>query len=237
MPTSSGNIAFIPNAATIARQSMNELMPELAEKYSRVIEFLSIETALASTGRGRLAPLVGSAEYIQRQAIGFVQGRIPKSPSPPTTVPDKMVSVILNSYWGIPKADLERIAREHQLSMASENIVGAMLEHYIASVAEDFGWIWCSGEMVRHVDFVKPPTRSNRQWRMLQIKNRDNSENNASSLVRTGTTIEIWHRTKSRTGATMWGEFPDDDLRSHLSESGFEKFAKRYLEDSRTADS
>jgi hypothetical protein len=237
MPSSSGDITFVANAKSVATRAMRDLMPELAEKYTRVIEFLAVEPEMASSGRGRAAPKVGSVEYIERQAMGFVQGRIPKSPEPPSTIPDPMVSVILNSYWRISTDELDRITREHQLSMASENIVGAMLEHYIADVAEDFGWIWCSGELVKHVDFVKPPTRDHRHWRMLQIKNRDNSENSSSSLVRSGTSIEKWYRTKSRTGATMWNVFPDDELRSLLSESGFEKFAKQYLRASRTADS
>lgn len=168
----------------------------------------------------------GTKQYYDDLAKSFVRGRQPIAPEPPATVPDPLVSVIMHEYFRLPKSDLERAKHEHKLSMASEGIVGVLLERYIASEIEPLGWVWCSGEVVRSIDFVKP-TRGG--WQMLQVKNRDNSENSSSAAIRRGTNIEKWYRTKSRTGATMWAEFPDSSCRRRLSERGFHEFAARYL--------
>lgn len=140
-----------------------------------------------------------------------------------------MVSVILHEYFDIPVVDLDRAKREHLLSMGAENLVGDLLERYLASVMEARGWIWCSGAMVRAVDFVKPPDRASGKWRTLQVKNRDNSENSSSSAIRNGTDIEKWHRTFSKKVGSNWADFPDQALRADLSEAAFKTFVRGYL--------
>ena len=145
------------------------------------------------------------------------------------TVPDEMVSVVLHAFFDTPAADLARIQREHLLSMGAENLIGDLLERYLASVMEPRGWIWCSGSMVRAVDFVRPPEAAGQGWRLLQVKNRDNSENSSSSAIRSGTEIEKWFRTFSKKAGANWAAFPDTTLRPHLSEEGFETFVRQYL--------
>jgi hypothetical protein len=168
----------------------------------------------------------GTRLYYDDLARSFVRGRQPIAPKPPATVPDPLVSVIMHEYFGLPKSDLERAKHEHKLSMASEDFVGGLLERYIASEIEPLGWVWCSGEVVRSIDFVKP---SRGGWEALQVKNRDNSENSSSAAIRRGTTIKKWYRTNSKTGATRWAKFPDPSCARRLSEDGFNNFAARHL--------
>lgn len=223
-------MSFDRNAVAISRDAMNSINPNLTKTYSGIVEFLSSHKEAAAALRGSNAPPIGSAEYIRKQAVAFAKSRLPKSPQKPSTVPDEMVSVILVSYFKVNPDSVERIKNEHMLSMGAENMVGDLLERYLASVMEPHGWLWCSGAMVKAVDFIKPPSTSNGAWQLLQVKNRDNSENSSSSAIRVGTTIQKWHRTFSKKKQTNWSAFPDQSMRSKLSESGFKSFVKKYLE-------
>ena len=219
----------IANAETSAHAAMLSIRPDLADSYAKVVLFLMTFPASASALRGANAPSIGSMEYIRIQAASFAASRNPKAPQAPTTVPDEMVSLILNEYFGIDESQLERVKQEHSLSMGAENLVGELLERYLATVLEPFGWVWCSGAMVKAVDFIKPPTGNQSTWRLLQVKNRDNSENSSSSAIRVGTTIEKWFRTFSRKAGSNWAAFPDPTLRQHLSEQAFKAFVRSYL--------
>ncbi len=140
-----------------------------------------------------------------------------------------MVSFILCHYFNVKESHLQRVKREHLLSMSAENLVGGLLERYLANVLEPHGWIWCSGSMIRGVDFIKSPQTPDGVWVLLQVKNRDNSENSSSSAIRGGTTIKKWFRTFSRKPGSNWEVFPDDSLRKELSEDGFRAFVENYL--------
>lgn len=222
-------MAFDPNSQKIAREAMQAISPELTDKYVSVISFLALNPAAASALPGKSTPVIGSAGYINKHAAGFAESRKPKVPKPSQTVPDEMVSLILEEYFGLEKAKLADVKREHQLSMGAENLVGNLLERYLATVLEKNGWIWCSSSMVKAVDFVRPPTSHESYWRTLQVKNRSNSENSSSSAIRAGTTIEKWYRTFALRTGTNWPAFPDATLRGLLSEADFVKFVKAYL--------
>lgn len=222
-------MSFIQNAAEVAELAMGRVDPTLVQTYATVIRFLSAVPEAASAMKGANPPEIGSELYIERQAHAFATARRPRVPQAPATVPDGMVSVILHEYFDVPACGLERAKREHSLSMGAENLIGDLLERYLASVMEPRGWIWCSGAMVRAVDFVKPPVFPAAEWRLLQVKNRDNSENSSSSAIRNGTAIEKWHRTFSKRAGSNWAEFPDATLRGSLSEDGFELFVRNYL--------
>lgn len=225
-------MAFIANAESIAREAMRQVNPALADKYALLVKFLADHPDAASATRSASAPL-GTAEYVRRRAAAFAQSRAPKPPKPPKTVPDEMVSVILVASFGIAQGDVERVKREHLLSMGAENLVGELLERYLASVMEPRGWVWCSGAMVKAVDFIKAPGAPGADWQLLQVKNRDNSENSSSSAIRIGTSIKKWHRTFSKKPGSNWAGFPDAALRRDLSEDGFKEFVRGYLEDLR----
>ena len=112
--------------------------------------------------------------------------------------------------------------------MAAENIIGELLEMYIDNMSRvtSAGWCRAYGDVVKGVDFVKSSPSG---WILLQIKNRDNSENSSSSAIRSGTNIIKWFRTFSRTGNTNWSNFPDDMLKSQMSENGFRIFVQDYM--------
>lgn len=220
---------FIPDASDVARSAMLDVDPSLVEQYASLAGFLTKQPDMATALRGKNVPEVGTADYIRRQAKTFADARTPRAPKKPDTIPDEMVSLILGEYFGLDKRRLEQIKDEHALSMAAENVIGDLLERYLASVLEPHGWVWCSGTMVKAIDFVKPPISTPGHWRLLQVKNRDNSENSSSSAIRDGTTIEKWHRTFAKKPGANWAAFPDDQLCQHLSEIAFAAFVRAYL--------
>lgn len=223
-------MAFIHNAEAIARSAMAEINPALAEKYASLIKLLSMNPGAATASRKKNSPTPGTEEYIRGQALNFASARSPRAPEPPATIPDPMVSVILKDYFQVPAANLERAKREHQLSMGAENLVGDLLERYLASIMEPRGWIWCSGSTVKAVDFIKPPATAGGTWKLLQIKNRNNSENSSSAAIRNGTEIEKWFRTFSMKSGSNWSAFPDDEIRPLVCEEGFQQYVQAYLD-------
>lgn len=226
---SNPNIAqFDHDSENIAREAMVGINPNLTDKFVLLICFLAKFPYACSQQRGKNAPLVGSKEYIYSIAKIFSDSRKPRKPSPPTTIPDKMVGTVLHTYFGIPDQCLERIEKEHALSMGAENIIGDLLERYLAHILEQYGWIWCSGTIVKAVDFIKFNPVSG-EWYSLQVKNRDNTENSSSSAIRLNTPIKKWFRTFSKKNDKNWDQFPDESVRHYLSEDGFKSFAQDYL--------
>jgi hypothetical protein len=218
---------FIKDYGRIAKEAMSAVDPSLVEKYVEAIAFLATSPTAAAVPRTREE--VGSAEYVRRQAINFADGRKPRLPMPPQTTPDVLVDLVLAEYFNLSETDRKDARRLHPLAMGAENLVGDLLERYLARILEgDGGWIWCSGNVVRAADFIRR-SRSETGWTVLQVKNRDNSENSSSSAIRKGTEIQKWFRTFSRREATNWDAFPDAGARPKLSEDGFRKFAVEYL--------
>jgi SinI restriction endonuclease len=224
---------FDSESIKYAEAAIQAVDGNLKSQFLSIVRFLSTQPDLAKKLAGKNPPAVGSRRYLDRLASDFVKGRQVSGPKPPETVPDSMVSKILVEYFDVPKTRVEKVTEEHLLAMASEGIVGNVLEHYIASVAEPHGWTWCSGNMVLAVDFIKAPTKPGGDWKMLQIKNRSNSENSSSSKIRAGTQIEKWYRVDARTGSTKWDNFPDMTVKSKLSETSFGIFVSRYLNDAK----
>jgi hypothetical protein len=148
------------------------------------------------------------------------------------TIADPAVDVVLEVFGKHPPQELGRASQYHRSSMAAENLVGGLLEHYLAQQLEPQGWFWCACNIIRGVDFFKdgdPIT-------LLQVKNRSNSENSSSSLIRKtllehGCPVQIdkWHRTNSRTGQTCWDKLPGNSRQQLASEEGFHRFLKTYI--------
>ncbi|ECL1714274.1 SinI family restriction endonuclease, partial [Salmonella enterica] len=148
-------VFFVENAEELAKQKMDNINPELSEKFQLLIKFLSRFPESCSNPRSKqVRKNFGKAEHIEYLAQNFNESRLPKKPTPPTTIPDEVVSLVLNVSFDIPQENLNRIKEEHRLSMASENIVGDLLERYLAEKLEPCGWIWCSGTSVKAVDFI-----------------------------------------------------------------------------------
>tara|TARA_B100000408_G_scaffold133108_1_gene119935 strand:- start:5279 stop:6172 length:894 start_codon:yes stop_codon:yes gene_type:complete len=145
--------------------------------------------------------------------------------NPPGTVADPIIEKIIGARLsGLSQDDLHRINYAHRLGMSAENILGLILEEYLANELEPFRWHCAWGETVKSVDFV------NEDGRLLQIKNRSNSENSSSSAVRNGTQIEKWFRIKARRVEYMWGALNDICGTSSLSEESFVSFVQTTLE-------
>lgn len=179
--------------------------------------------------RGKTVPDLNTEKGVEMVAEKYFSKRHETTvPSIPTTVPDPLVSLIMVHFYGHSEVSAEKIKVEHQHSMAAENIVGELLEKYLAENIENLGWVWCPASLVKHTDFIK---KSGNEWVLLQVKNRDNSENSSSAAIRGGTKIIKWFRTYSRTGESNWENFPDSAAVKVLSEINFKKFVINLFKD------
>jgi hypothetical protein len=177
--------------------------------------------------RAKSRPSLTEPDDIDVLAKKFVDGyKRSDFPAQPGTVPDEMVSIVMQVAYGYSKSECQKIKTDHQYSMCAENCVGALLERYLDSIMRSHGWVWCCGDFVKAVDFILP---TNSGWDALQIKNRDNSENSSSSAIRNNTDIQKWFRTFSQTGKTNWDNLPPMMQGKGLSEDGFIEFVKKYL--------
>jgi hypothetical protein len=139
---------------------------------------------------------------------------------------DPALTTALKAFFSTKVSDksekeIHEIAQFHRTCMVAENIVGEVLEVYMAPALEKRGWIWCAGETMRAVDFVKkenPPV-------ILQIKNAWNSENSSSAGYRKTLNVEKWYRRKAN-GSTRWAELKDNPAGTpeELTEKGFQEF-------------
>lgn len=226
--------SFIDDSAEVAKSIMAVTHPHLVDSFSTVIRFLALNPEMAPDfSKRKTPPLFGQREYIQECANKFASGRVPKLPKKSQTVPDEMVSVVLHLAFGVPQEHLDAIKSGHRDSMTAENIVGDLLERYIARSLESKEWVWVSGSLIKAVDFIRPPTVEDPLWHALQIKNRDNSENSSSRAIRNGTDIEEWHRTFSKKTGSNWDRFPDTYAQGEFTEDGFREFVTAHLLDLR----
>lgn len=200
-------------------------------QFEKICDFLKDNPdSLSWAAKDRPSP--SDEEGMAKLAHKFIRGYMKSDfPAIPGTVPDEMVSIVMQFAYGYTTIETERIKKEHQHSMCAENCVGALLERYLNSVLHNSGWVWCCGDFIKAVDFIFKKTDG---WEALQIKNRDNSENSSSSAIRTNTSIQKWFRTFSRTGATNWDNLPPAMQGKGLNEEGFIRFVRSYLSNART---
>lgn len=201
------------------------------ERLERILSLCIREPARWFPSRGK-KKIVSEADVDNRYLEQYV-GRYYREREgfvvlqPVATKKDPAVDEVLKAFENIPPEDLKRIGDAHRVSMQAENIIGELLERYVARMLENNGWIWCCGETMKSVDFIK--VASKEEARLLQIKNRSNSENSSSSAIRRGTTIEKWYRTNSTNGTTRWDLLPensDSDENEHCTEEGFYEFVR-----------
>ncbi|MGO3061291.1 SinI family restriction endonuclease [Corynebacterium casei] len=234
-----------------ARAIMREKNESLTENFGTIVQFLVDHEDLRPRKRvSKNSPRLDFENdlYLDWLADKYIKGRQPSGVPLPKTVPDPALNKVLSIGYSGYLDDLfasddgdasveellEGLVEGHRIAMVAENIIGELLERYIDDVIEDDDWIWCAGEVVKKVDFIrKAPGRLNEHsqidWESLQIKNRDNSENSSSSAIRKDTNIIKWTRTKSKTGKTCWETFPVKAGGTQLSESGFQDFIGRYF--------
>lgn len=180
--------------------------------------------------RSKNKPSVTDQNGLKALAEKFFNGfRRSDFPAEPGTIPDEMVSIVMQQAYGYSAEQCEKIKIEHQHSMCAENCVGALLERYLDSILRKQGWHWCCGDFIKAIDFISKD--KNDKWLVLQIKNRDNTENSSSSAIRNGTEIQKWFRSFSKKGGTNWDNLPELMQGYNLSESGFIAFVEAYIKE------
>jgi hypothetical protein len=136
----------------------------------------------------------------------------------PNTIADPIVDVIIQGrLTHLSKNDLIKIKFAHRLSMSAENILGLLLEEFLALHLGPKGWHCAWGETIRSVDFCSS------RGKLLQIKNRSNSENSSSSRVREGTSILKWYRVDATSGSYLWEDL-NARFKVSCSEDSFREF-------------
>ncbi len=152
------------------------------------------------------------------------------------TCSDPALAKIVKIACGLDDDEIEEMERAHNLFMSAENIQGELLEEYIARNVEDSGWIWCAGNTLRAVDFCKKDGSA-----LLQVKNKNNTENSSSSAIRNGTEIKKWYRLKTKRKKTNpepsyeWDKLNDiingdldyDEEPCEMSEKDYQHFLKK----------
>lgn len=150
-------------------------------------------------------------------------------PTQPTTKPDTLTSILLERLYEHDIKSRELIANQYLEQKRTEMISGQLLELYIQRESLDYSRDWYfSGKIIKDVDFIK---KNESGWITLQIKNSDNTENNASSKVRDNTTIKKWVRRHSKKEDIFyWEKFPDKIFKEKLNEKTFRNFIHNYYD-------
>ena len=163
--------------------------------------------------------------WVKKYWNGY-DSRISKRESnPPGTIPDPMINTIIgNRLTHLTDNDLENIKYAHRISMSAENILGLLLEEFLALELEKFGWHCAWGETIKSVDFC------HEDGRLLQVKNRSNSENSSSSRVREGTVIAKWFRVNANNGSYKWDELNKIYNTAIFSEQSFRRFVIQVIQ-------
>lgn len=181
-----------------------------------------------------LAPKLGGKQDDEKQAIAkwiskywnAYRNRISSRISnPPSTIADPIIETIIGTKLSyLNNVELTKIIHAHRLSMSAENILGLFLEEYLQENLVDYGWYCAWGETIKSVDFC------HEDGRLMQVKNRSNSENSSSSQVRLGTSIEKWHRVDARTGKYLWQDLNDKYSTNKFSEDKFRTFVVNIIQ-------
>lgn len=117
-------------------------------------------------------------------------GKIAK---PKETASDPALYKVIQKNKNVNMETILEKEKSHNLFKSTENVQGGLLEEYIATVISESGWFWCRGQILRAIDFCTLDGNI-----VLQIKNKNNTENSSSSNIRAGTTILKWHRLSTR---------------------------------------
>ena len=142
----------------------------------------------------------------------------------PGTVPDPIIDLIVGTHLShLTEENIDKIRYAHRLAMSAENVLGLLLEEYLAEEMIEFGWHCAWGETLRSIDFV------NVDGRLRQVKNRSNSENSSSSRVRVGTSIDKWCRVNASTGRYFWDDLNRMNGTTKFSEEKFRAFVLKTI--------
>jgi len=171
-----------------------------------------------------------SKEYFDQLQQTFLNGRKLKLEKKELSYPDPALYFYIQKKFKVKEDELEKIQINHNMCMTAEDSLGDLLEEYIYENSKNNGWVWCSGNIVRSIDFIKKNLDGS--WAMLQIKNSDNSENSSSKAVRKDTPIKIWFRrfSKRKVNYTNWAELNNLMSTNIFSEEKFLQFIDKKLQ-------
>ena len=163
--------------------------------------------------------------YIEKWVSGYdnAMDNLPSAriASAKSACSDPAIKLLVQATRG--SSDEEAISEEsfHNLYMSAENIQGNLLEEYIALNTRKYGFLWCNGNVLRAIDFCNTDGSL-----LLQVKNKNNTENSSSSNIREGTDIIKWYRLgTSKVNGQVYPKFHweelNDIINSHKTE-GFD---------------
>ena len=174
-----------------------------------------------------LFPGVRGAKYPQDYMNKWVKGYVDamtnmpsaRTASPKGPCSDPAIRTIVQHSQGCSEEAAINGELMHNLFMSAENAQGLLLEEFIARNIRSYGFLWCAGNVLHAIDFCNEDGSF-----LLQIKNKDNTENSSSSTIREGTTIEKWNRLRTRTlNGKKYPDYNWDDLNrliNHYKTSG-----------------
>ena len=144
-----------------------------------------------------------------------------------SVIPDSAIYEYIKEKHNFDDENILLVRNYHNMAMDAENRFGYYLEEFIYNIIKKKNWIWCTGSILRGIDFIKKDSKNkNEPWIMLQIKNSDNSENSSSNKIRKGTNIKKWFRRFSMRNDTNWDKLIDITSCNDLSEDSFLEFLR-----------
>ncbi len=183
------------------------------------------------------------ADYIERW-IRKYSNAMNNKPSnriatPKKSCSDPAIEKLVQYVTGADAIEAQKQIRHHNLFMSAENVQGGLLEEYINSVVSQYGWHWCTGNVLRAIDFCSS------DGLVLQVKNKSNTENSSSGAIRKGSPIIKWYRLGTKTiDGNMVPSYKWDSLnkiinahssnkssRCAMSEEGYQAFLKTVVND------
>ena len=208
----------------------------LDEEFKIIKEFVDEEKGQFRKPSKNSTYKYGDEKHFLSLKKSFVNARQSKiNINEPKTITDDALWEYIKLQKSLSQDQVDEFARYHKIAMSIETKLGNLLESFIYKYIKNFDWIWCSGNIVQDIDFIKKETKEDNSvdWIPLQVKNSDNSENSSSSRVRVGTNIIKWYRRLSRIeNKDNWQELinlvdeSDKDLKNQLTEKNYLKYLK-----------
>jgi len=206
------------------------------EEFKIIKEFVDTGEALFKKPGKKAKYKYGDKKHLESLKQSFLRGRNTKiNISEPETITDEALWEYIKLKKKLTDDKVNELSKYHKIAMSIETKIGSLLEGFIFKYISKHDWIWCSGNILQDIDFIKKDIDENQNitWVLLQVKNSDNSENSASARVRVGTNIIKWYRRFSKIkDKDNWSELVkivkenDKDLIQNLSEKNYVKYLK-----------
>ena len=156
-------------------------------------------------------------KYLEKWVSRYVDSNILPSlikASPKVPCNNPAISVIIGNTGQLDLDSIQIAERLHVLYMSAENVHGKLLEEYIANNIHKYGFVWCKGSVLYAVDFCNKDGSC-----LIQVKNKNNTENSSSSAIRRGTSILHWYRLSTFNKNGKHPVFHWDDLNSIIEQN------------------